>query len=98
MKPQLKMTPGGYNANIGPGGPDMNAPVGFPRVQAYMKAKMSPFMAADQAGVQPQSGTMPMVQPTMMPAPMASNVVQNNPQRLVTGSDISGSRSGSFKR
>lgn len=30
-----------YNANIGPGGPDLNT-VGFPRVRAYMKSKMSP--------------------------------------------------------
>lgn len=93
----MKYTPGPYNADIGPGGPDMNR-VNFPRVRAYMKAKMSPFMAADQAGVQPQSGTMPMAQPTMMPAPLATNVVQNNAQRLVSGSDISGGRSGSFKR
>jgi hypothetical protein len=93
----MKFTPGPYNANIGPGGPDINK-VKFPRVQAYMKAKMSPFMAADQAGVTPQSGTLPMAQPTMMPAPMASNAIENNPQRLISGSDIAGNRSGSFKR
>ena len=92
----MKMTPGPYNANIGPGGPDLNR-VGFKRVQAYMKAKMSPFMAADQQGAVPQSGTMPMAQPTVMPAPMATNVVENNQQRLVSGSDVSGFKSGSFK-
>ena len=89
----MKLTPGPYNANIGPGGPDMNR-VGFPRVRAYMKAKMSPFMAADQAGAVPQSGTLPVA----MPAPMATNVVENNQQRLVSGSDVSGFKSGSFKR
>ena len=90
----MKFTPGPYNANIGPGGPDMNAPVGFPRVQAYMKAKMSPFMAADQAGAVPQSGTLPVA----MPAPFASNVEGSGQQQLVGGSDITGGRSGSFKR
>jgi hypothetical protein len=90
----MKFTPGPYNANIGPGGPDMNAPVGFPRVRAYMKAKMSPFMAADQAGAVPQSGTLPVA----MPAPFASNAVENGPQRLSSPSDVSGFRSGSFKR
>lgn len=96
----MKFTPGPYNANIGPGGPDMNQ-VGFPRVRAYVLAKMSPFMAADQASAVPQSGTLPLTQPGMMPAqpaPMATNIVGNNPQRLVSGADISGMRSGSFKR
>ena len=94
----MKFTSGPYNANIGPSGPDLNSRVGFPHVQAYIKSKMSPFMAVDQASTVPQSGTMPMVQPTTMPAPLATNIVENNPQRLVSGSDISGVRSGSFKR
>ena len=100
MKPLLPMTPVAYNANIGPGGPDMNK-VGFPRVHANMKQKMSPFMAADQATTAPQSGTLGIAQPGMMPAqpaPMATNVVANNPQRLVSGSDVSGFKSGSFRR
>ena len=89
----MKLTPGPYNADIGPGGPDMNK-VGFPRVRAYMKAKMSPFMAADQASAVPQSGTLPVA----MPAPFASNATENNPQRMVSASDVSGFRSGSFRR
>ena len=89
----MKFTPGPYNADIGPGGPDMNK-VGFTRVRAYMKAKMSPFMAADQAGAVPQSGTMPMT----VPAPFATNAVENNAQRMVSNSDVSGFRSGSFRR
>ena len=89
----MKFTPGPYNANIGPGGPDMNK-VGFTRVRAYMKAKMSPFMAADQAGAVPQSGTMPLT----MPAPFATNAVNNGQQPLVSGTDVSGFRSGSFRR
>ncbi|MGH9876289.1 MAG: hypothetical protein ACRD5H_01510 [Nitrososphaerales archaeon] len=32
-----------YNADIGPGGPDMNRAVGAPYVRVHMKSKMSPF-------------------------------------------------------
>lgn len=90
----MKSTPIPYNADIGPGGPDMNARVGFPRVQTAMKQKMSPFMAADQASAVPQSGSMPM---TVQPA-FASNVSDRSGQNRPTSSDISGFRSGSFKR
>lgn len=31
-----------YNANIGPGGPDLNQGAGFARVHVYLKAKQSP--------------------------------------------------------
>lgn len=65
----MKFTPGPYNANIGPGGPDMNR-VGFKRVQAYMKAKMSPYMAADQASAVPQTGNVPLAQPITAPTPI----------------------------
>ena len=39
----MKLTAPPYNADIGPGGPDMNAKAGFPRVRTSMKEKMSPF-------------------------------------------------------
>ena len=100
IKNKLPTTRPAFLVNIGPGGPNLNR-VGFPAVPVYTVSKMSPFMAADQATAVPQSGTLGMAQPGMMPAqpaPMATNVVQNNAQRLVSGSDISGGRSGSFKR
>lgn len=77
-----------YNANIGPGGPDMNV-VGFDRVKCFVKAKMSPFMGVGQENPGVQQGT-PM-QP-MAPAPMVSNIEGTGQQALSSRSDISGNR------
>jgi len=84
----MKFTPGPYNANIGPGGPDMNK-VGFKRVQAYVKAKMSPFMATGQNGPISPTGPMVTAQP-MIPAPMVSNVVETNPTQISADPNVIG--------
>ena len=46
-----------YNANIGPGGPDLNRGVNFPRVRNSMKSKMSPFQGGGGV-LTPQQGDM----------------------------------------
>ena len=38
-----------YNADIGPGGPDLNRGANFPHVRVYMKSKQSPMIGG--AGV-----------------------------------------------
>lgn len=50
----MNFTPPPYNADIGPGGPDMNAKVGFARVVTSMKSKMSPFLGVGNAANQMQ--------------------------------------------
>ena len=50
-----------YNADIGPGGPDLNV-VGFPRVRVYMKSKMSP---EQDASGELATGIAKEVTPTM---------------------------------
>ena len=50
----MKFTPPPYNADIGPGGPDMNAKAGFKPVHTSMKQKMSPFF--QQGETQPMQG------------------------------------------
>lgn len=83
-----------YNANIGPGGPDMNR-VGFPMVKTATKQKMSPFMATDQQGTPPPSSG---VVPVNVPPAFGTNIPENRNQQITTASDISGFRSGSFRR
>ena len=85
----MKFTPGPYNANIGPGGPDLNR-VGFKRVQAYVKAKMSPFMTTAQNGPITQPGAMQAAQQPMVATPMTSNVVPGAVQRMIPGSGTPG--------
>lgn len=53
----MNFTPPPYNADIGPGGPDMNAKTQFSRVHTAMKSKMSPLLGAPiPAGALSQTG------------------------------------------
>lgn len=75
-----------YNANIGPGGPDMNR-VGFDRVKCFVKAKMSPFMGVDQQNQQGQGQTMvPQAQPVF-----TSNI-ESGGQSTGGAANVSGKR------
>jgi hypothetical protein len=51
-----------YNADIGPGGPDMNRGANFPKVKVYMKSKMSPEMGSGMPEMLPS--VQPMAQPS----------------------------------
>ena len=46
-----------YNADIGPGGPDMNRGANFPRVRTSMKEKMSPFAGGEGNPLAPGEGS-----------------------------------------
>lgn len=60
-----------YNANIGPGGPDMNRGADFARVKTYVKSKMSPDMSMDGM-VAPEQQAPQAPAPTINP-PYISN-------------------------